>query len=114
MKTINCTSCRKKIMQEAREEYLKGQYAIYRDLSHTFACFCTAAVLMAFIRRGRTKKYIQELYNDLVMIFDTPQVFGKDIKLTDVMKQLKKEYGIDWRRLNVHIETESQFIRGQR
>ena len=69
---------------------------------------------MAFIRRGRTKQYIQQLYNDLVMIFDTPAVFGKDIKLTDVMKKLEKEYGIDWRRLNVHIETESQFLRGQK
>lgn len=114
MKAINCNTCRKSILKQAKEEYLKGQYAIYSDLAHTFACFCTAAVLMAFIRRGRTKKYIQELYSDLVMIFDTPQVFGKDIKLTDVMKQLEKEYGIDWRRLNVHIETESQFLRGQR
>ena len=42
------------------------------------------------------------------------EVFGKDIKLTDVMKQLEKEYGIDWRRLKVHIETESQFVRGQK
>ena len=114
MKTINCNACRKKITQETREEYLKGQYAIYHDLSQTFACFCTAAVLISFIRRGRTKKYIQEIYNELVMIYDTPQVFGKEIKLTDVIKKLEIEYGIDWKRMNVHIETESQFIRGQR
>lgn len=110
----NCDSCRKKILQAAKDGYLKEQYAIYRALSRTFACYCTATVLMAFIRRGRTKKYIQEIFEDMVAIFDMPNLFGKDIILTDVMTQLEKEYGIDFKRIKVHIETEKQFITGMR
>ena len=110
----NCDSCRKKILQAAKDGYLKEQYAIYRALSRTFACYCTATVLMVFIRRGRTKKYIQEIFEDMVAIFDMPNLFGKDIILTDVMTQLEKEYGIDFKRIKVHIETEKQFLTGMR
>ena len=115
MKAItNCDACRKKILQAAKDGYLKQQYAIYHDLAHTFACYCTAAVLIALIRRGRTKKYIQEIFEDMVAIFDTPSLFGKDITLTSVMHQLEKDYGIDFRRIKVHIETEKQFLTGMR
>lgn len=115
MKAItNCKACREKMLNQAREEYLKKQYAIYQDLAHTFACYCTAAVLMAFARKGRTKKYIQELFNDLVFIFDTGEIFGKAVTLTDVLKQLEKDYDIDFKRLNVHIETEKEFITGMK
>lgn len=110
----NCDTCRKKILQAAKEGYLKEQYAIYRALSRTFACYCTAAVLMAFIRRGRTKKYIQVVFDDMVAIFDMPSLFGKDIDLTSVMNKLEKEYDIDFKRIKVHIETEKQFITGMR
>ena len=112
MKAINCNTCRKKILKEATEEYKKQQYAIYRDLAYTFACYATTTVLMAFIRRGRSKKYIQQLFSDMVAIYDTPQMFGKDINLTDVMKRLEKEYGIDYKRIHVSIETEKQYMKG--
>ena len=114
MKAINCTDCRRKIAKECKEEYLKQQYAIYKDLAHTFACFCTAAVLMAHIRKGRSKAYIQKLFEELVLIFDTPQLFGKDILLTDVLKRLEQDYGLDFKRLHVHIETEKEFVKGGR
>ena len=112
MNTVNCAACRKKIAKEKEKEFLKEQYAIYKALVKTFACFSTAAVLMAHIRRGRSKKYIQDLFEDLVMIYDTPALFGKEIRLPDMMKRLEKEYDIDFKRINVHYETESEFIKG--
>lgn len=107
----NCNTCRKQIIKQAQDEYLKQQYRIYKDVAHTFACFTTAAVLMYFIRKGRTKKYIQELFDGMVMIFDTPNIFGKSIDLLDVMHRLEKDYDIDFHRIHVCLETESQFIK---
>ena len=113
MKIItNCAKCREKIFKQLEQEFLKGQYAIYKDLAYTFACYTVTAVLMALIRRGRTKKYIQEMFNDLVLIFDTSDVFGKEINLTDMMKKLETEYEIDYKRIHVHIESEEHFLRG--
>ena len=115
MKAItNCTKCREKMLMQAKEEYLKQQYSVYYDLANTFCCYCTAAVLMAFIRKGRSKKFIQQLFNDLVFIYDTPDLFGKAIILTDVLKQLENDYDIDFKRLNVRIEKESEFITGMK
>lgn len=111
MKTRSCEACRKQIKKECENEFLKREYAIYQDSALTFATFSTAAVLMAMARRGRTKKYIQKLYDDIVFIYDTPTVFGKEIRLTEVMKRLEKDYEIDFSRINVRLETESEFLK---
>lgn len=111
MKTRSCEACRKQIKKECENEFLKREYAIYQDSALTFATFSTAAILMAMARRGRTKKYIQKLYDDIVFIYDTPTVFGKEIRLTEVMKRLEKDYEIDFSRINVRLETESEFLK---
>ena len=107
----DCRKCRQQIQKQCENEFLKREYAIYQDSALTFATFSTAAILMAMARRGRTKKYIQKLYDDIVFIYDTPTVFGKEIRLTEVMKRLEKDYEIDFSRINVHIEDEREFIR---
>jgi hypothetical protein len=107
----DCRKCRQQIQKQCENEFLKREYAIYQDSALTFATFSTAAVLMAMARRGRTKKYIQKLYGDIVFIYDTPTVFGKEIHLTEVMKRLEKDYDIDFSRINVRLETESEFIK---
>lgn len=110
MKAINCATCRKKILAEARDEYLNYEYAVFRDSSRSFAVFAVCGVLSAMIRRGRTKQYIQRLYSDMCLLFSTPDFFGKKISMIDVMHTLEKEYGIDWSKLEVHIESQKEWI----
>ena len=114
MKALNCTQCRNKIHKEEKEEFLKGQYAILKDAAYTFACYATTAALAVQVRRGRSKEYIQKMFDDMVAIFDTETFFGKQITLTDIMKDLESDYGIDFKRINVHIESEKEFIKGIR
>ena len=64
------------------------------------------------VKKGRSKKYIQDMYNDMVAIFDMPKIFGKVITMTDIMKRLEREYGIDFKRIHVHIESEQEFVKG--
>ena len=108
---IDCTKCRKAIIAGVREEFLKDQYEVFSTISDTFGKCCTAVMLMAMIRKGRSKKYIQDLFNDIVMIYDSPGLFGKDIRSDDIIKRLEQEYELDFSRIHIHIETESQFMK---
>ena len=114
MKAINCNTCRKAIYKEAEEAYLKHEYAFFRDSARSFAVFAVCGVLTAMARRGRTKEYIRHLYDEMCLLFSTPDMFGKRITMTDIMHSLEKEYGIDWDKLQVHIESESEWLHGVR
>ena len=54
------------------------------------------------------------MFDDMVAIFDTETFFGKQITLTEIMKDLENDYGIDFKRINVHLENEKEFIKGIR
>ena len=112
MKVRDCQSCRKKIHQEEQEAYFKRQYAGINDAIQTNACLATASVLAVQVQRRRSKAYIQQLFNDICMIYETSEVLGKPIVLTDVMKQLEKDYDIDFNRIHVNFtETEKEYIK---
>ena len=115
MKTISCSQCRKQIHKEEQENYLKEEYAGIKDAVRTIACLTTASVLGVQVQRGRTKLYIQELFKDICMMYETSQLFGKPIELTDIMKMLETEYGIDFKKIHVNFnESEQEYIKGCR
>ncbi len=113
-KITDCITCRKAIYKEAEEAYLKHEYAFFRDLARSFAVFAVCGVLTAMVRRGRTPQYIRQLYDDMCLLFSTPEMFGKEITMTDIMETLEKDYGIDWDKLEVHIEDEKHWVTGAR
>ena len=115
MKVLNCQQCRNKIHKEEQERYLKKEYAGINDAIQTIACLATASVLGVQVQRRRTKLYIQELFKDICMFYETSQLFGKPIELTDIMKMLETEYGIDFKKVHVNFsETEKEYIKGCR
>lgn len=113
-KITDCITCRKKIYKEAEEAYLKHEYAFFQDSARSFAVFAVCGVLTAMIRRGRTPQYIRQLYDDMCLLFSTPEMFGKQITMTDIMHSLESDYGIDWDKLEVHIEDEKHWVTGAR
>lgn len=108
----NCNACRDRIRKECEDAFLKREYKIFSEMSDSFATFAVTAALMTMVRRGRSKEYIQKLYDEMCFIFDTPAVMGKEVRMRDCMKLLRDEYGIDWDRIHVNIESEQEFIRG--
>lgn len=113
MKALNCTQCRNKIHKEEQEKYLKKEYAGIKDAVDTIACLTTASVLGVQVQRGRTKEYIQELFKDICMMYETSSLFGKPIMLTDIMKQLEADYDIDFKKIHVNFnETEKEYVKG--
>ena len=112
MKVRSCEQCRKSIHEEEKTKFLKHEYAIFKDAAYTFACHATAAALMVQAQRGRSKEYIQKMFDDMCMVFDTSTLFGKPIVLNEVMADLTAEYGIDFKKIHVNLESESEFIKG--
>lgn len=113
-KIKDCIACRKAIYKEAETAYIKEQYRFFKDSAYSMAVFAVCGVLTAMVRRGRTKQYIQQLYKDMCLVFSTPEMFGKQISMTDIMHTLEKEYGIDWKKLEVHLESEKHYLTGVR
>ncbi len=113
-KITDCITCRKKIYKEAEEAYLKHEYAFFSDSARSFAVFAVCGVLTAMARRGRTKEYIRQIYDDMCLLFSTSEMFGKQITMTDIMHSLESDYGIDWDKLEVHIEDEKHWVTGAR
>ena len=97
-KITDCITCRKAIYKEAEEAYLKHEYAFFRDSARSFAVFAVCGVLTAMVRRGRTKQYIQNLYKDMCLLFSTPEMFGKQISMTDITAGRSRQ--TNWNRLS--------------
>ena len=53
MRALNCSACRKKIKQECTEEYLKKEYAFFKDAAYSMAVYATIAALAVHHRRNR-------------------------------------------------------------
>ena len=106
----DCSSCRRRIHEEEKEAFLKAQYAIFKDMAESFAAYAVSSVLMTMVRRKRSKQYIQKMYEDMCFIFTTPEVMGKEVRMSEIMKMLETEYGIDWSKISVNCETEREFI----
>lgn len=107
----DCTQCRKKIYKEAELEYLKHEYAFFKDSAYSFAVYAICGVLTALVRRGRTPQYIKQIYDDMCFTFSTKEMFGKQITMTEIMHRLTDDYGIDWDKLEIHIEEEKEFLK---
>lgn len=114
MKVKDCASCRKQIYKEAETAYLKEQYRYFEGTAYSMAVFTAVAALAVLHRRGRSPEYIRKFYDDLCFIYDYPDVMGKSIDMTTLMHRFEKEYGIDFKKINLHIESEKEFVKGIR
>ena len=108
----DCRKCRQQIADEIQKEYLKHGYDFFTDSVYSIADLITAAALSVFHRRGLSKAYIRSFYDELLWILKTPSVFGKEITMTDTMNMLTREYGIDFTRIELNLESEREFISG--
>ena len=112
MRAINCAQCRKKIHDEEKTEFLKHEYAIFQDSAYSMAVFATVCALAVQMRRGRSRAYIRTFFDEMCWMFDMPPVFGKQMTMTEAMKILEKDYGIEFKKIKVHLESEKEFLKG--
>lgn len=76
------------------------------------ACFAAVVALSVHYRRGRSKTYIRSFFDEMCFIFDMPEHLGKGITMTEMMNFFENEYGIDFNKIKLHLESEKEFMRG--
>lgn len=86
-------------------------YKFFKQNADELAKYIISIVLWCFIKRGRTKRYIKQLYEDMLMILSMDNAFGVEIKSDEIMKRLEQEYDIDFSRIKINIESEKEFKR---
>ena len=106
----DCTACRKRIYKEAETAYLKHEYKFFEESAFSMACFAMVVALGVQERRGRSRTYIRTFFDECCLLFDMPQIFGKSISMTDMMHHFEKDYGIDFNKIKLHLQTEKEFI----
>lgn len=111
MRVRDCKKCREETYKEACKEYLKGQYAWFKDAAYSMACFATVCALCVMHKRGRSKDYIRKFFEDMCFICDFPEILGKRVDMLEMMHFFEKEYGIDFKKIKIHLETEEEFIK---
>lgn len=108
---IDCTKCRKKLLDEAYTQYLKHEYDIFESTVDSATTLAIATVLAVMERRGKDKQYIHDLYEEMRLVLAMPTVFGKQIKMEEVCDRFAKEYDIDWDKLELHYEDWDAFLK---
>ncbi len=81
---------------------------IYREHSDDVTKAVIAAVLLVMHRRGRTKKYIQELFSDILGVLEQPAVLGHQMTDIEVKEFISEQYGIDFNEVHMQVETDSE------
>ena len=108
----DCRKCRQQIADEVQKEYLKQGYDFFTDSAYSIAYLIIAAALSVHDRRGRSKAYIRSFYDEMLFVLKIGEVFGKPITMTDVMKHLETEFGIDFDRVELNLESFEEFYKG--
>ena len=108
----DCRKCRQQIADEIQEIYLKNGYRFFEDSAQSIADLIIAAALSVHHRRGRSRTYIRAFFDEMCWVLKTPEVFGKEITMTDTMKMLEDTYGIDFGKVELNLESEREFISG--
>lgn len=108
--TTNCNACKKNMLKQALEQYGAQQYEIFDETCDTAAHWVLCIALSVLQRKNATPEEIKEFFNDFKFIADTPAVFGKELKMDDTIKNLEKEYDINFNDISLHHEGKKQFI----
>ena len=58
--------------------------------------------------QGWKKQQIQKYFDDIVILYNTPSVFGKTIKGNELVDFIAKKYDLDFSRLQPKFEVEDE------
>lgn len=87
------------------------QYKLFCLIADDVARSVVGACLYAMWVRGRSKRYVQKLYEDIKLVLDYPKCFGVELTDTAVKELLKKEYDIDLSEVTTKKESFRDFQR---
>ena len=97
-----------------REQELENaafQYQLYENVMNDMMKQAVTAIIAVCEKRKYSKRYVQKLFEDLIMIIEMPDIFGQQISSNELMKQYAEKYGLDFGRINVKTESLDEYCR---
>lgn len=104
----NCDQCKKAIAKEQEKACLACQFEMFEATADDIGKAMTGAMIAVFHKRGRTKRYIQQFFNDLIFVLECPEILGKELQAEEMKAEFTKLYGIDFERVKVKVETKEE------
>jgi hypothetical protein len=109
--TKDCDKCLKVMAKEQEKACLSCQYDMFSKTADDIGRAMAAACIAVFHRKGRTKKYIKEFYEELLFILSAPKVLGVELHAEEIKKTLSEKYDIDFDRIKIQTETKEECFR---
>lgn len=97
------------LSKEAQKEL--SDFRVFLKVKDGVAQQTVAAMLYAYHLRGFRKKRLHEMYERVLSIINMPPVVGNQISGNDLIDFLTNEYGIDFDRIRLKTETESEYLK---
>ena len=117
MKSMNCKACRKQQEQNCKACRKQLEQKVY-DMKYDFFAEASDAVargiMIAFVaaldRRKYSKQYVKKMFEDMLLILDYPEVFGKQLESEVLANEFSEKYDIDFDTVRLKIEDKKEFM----
>lgn len=114
MKVRTLKDCERELREEVAKKNFEAQYNMYALSCDTMFRAAAATVVATFFRKERSKRYVQDWFNEFVNILEMPSAFGVEITSNDLIAKFEELYGIDFSKIKVNCESKEEFYRRYR
>ena len=110
MGVINCTQCRKNWEKAIAQQIHEKKYDYFAEASDAV----TRGLMIAFVavldRRKYSEQYVRKMFEEMLLILDYPEVFGRQLESEKLAEDFSKKYNIDFDRVRLKIENKKEFM----
>lgn len=110
MGVINCTQCRKNWEKAIAQQIHEKKYDYFAEASDSVARGIMIAFVSVLDRRKYSKQYIRKMFEEMLLILDYPEVFGKQLESEELAQVFSEKYDIDFDRVRLKIEDKKEFM----
>ena len=110
MKAINCKKCRENWEKAFTQQLYELKYDYFAEASDSVARGIMIAFVSVLDRRKYSKQYIRKMFEEMLLILDYPEVFGKQLESEELAQVFSEKYDIDFDRVRLKIEDKKEFM----
>ena len=101
--TNDCVKCRENLLNEY-------QYEVFANCIDSAAVSTLVMAIRSMEMTGLSEETIHKFIDNYFFVAEPNNVFNKEIRAEDAMKVYSEEYGIDFDKLSINIETKAHFM----
>lgn len=118
MKALGRKTLEQKVRHEAdryvRDEYNKLAYEAIAGQMPEIMRQTAATFLWAMSQHGYGAKRLRDCFDWFEAVCNMPPVFDQTMKMTDIKALMQAKYGIDFSKINPHLESYEEFCDGSK